>query len=380
MLRKKNDSEIDKGKLNLLVVLSNHVLKILFVILIVVGTYLGIKLLKELGFFPFLFTILKLLTPLFIGLVVAWLLDPIVTKLHKKGLRRGLGAAICYIVFVAIIVLVLSSLIPILAEQVNDFVTNTVPSVFSTCETWIDDIFDKFNNIDGFDANTMKFELFAKLEKFATDLTSSLPSILVNSLKAIFSGLGTFVIGMIIGFYLLLDFDKNGKALYELLPGNIRKDAMALMKAINVPLKKFVQGSLIDCTVVFIVMLVGFALIGLKAPMLFALFCGITNIIPYVGPYIGGAPAVIVGLSQSTTIGIIVLIFIAVCQLLEGNLFQPLIMSKTTKLNPVVIILGLLIFGHFFGIVGMILATPIIGAVKSIIMFFDNKYHFLEVL
>lgn len=380
MIKKRNDQEIDKSKLNLLVTLSNHVLKILFVILIVVGTYLGIKLLKELGVFPFLYTILKLLTPLFIGLVIAWLLDPIVTYLHKKGLRRGLGAAICYIVFIAAIVLILSSLIPVLSDQVNDLVTNTIPSVFSTCENWINDVFDKFSTIDGLDTNAMKYELFAKLETFATDLTSSLPSILVNSLKAVFSGLGTFVIGMIIGFYLLLDFDKNSAALYELLPGNIRQDAMDLMRAINVPLKKFVQGALIDCTFVFAIMLIGFALIGLKAPMLFALFCGLTNIIPYVGPYIGGAPAVIVALSQSTTTGIIVLIFIAVTQLLEGNLFQPLIMSKTTKLSPVVIILGLLVFGHFFGIVGMILATPVIGAFKSIIKFFDEKYHFLEVI
>lgn len=125
-------------------------------------------------------------------------------------------------------------------------------------------------------------------------------------------------------------------------------------------------------------MAIGFSITGLKAPLLFALFCGITNIIPYAGPYIGGVPAVIVGFSQSPIIGIIVLVIIVVVQFLEGNLLQPLIMSKTTKLHPVTIMLGLLVFGYFFGIIGMVISTPIIAALKSIFMFFNDKYEFFN--
>ena len=129
---------------------------------------------------------------------------------------------------------------------------------------------------------------------------------------------------------------------------------------------------------IFIINAIGFSIIGLKAPLLFALFCAVTNIIPYVGPYIGGVPAVIIGLTQSTSIGIIVLIFIVIVQALEGNLLQPLIMSKTTKLSPVIIILGLIVFEYFFGIWGMVLSTPILGALKELINFFDEKYDFLN--
>ena len=185
---------------------------------------------------------------------------------------------------------------------------------------------------------------------------------------------------MIIGFYILLDFDKHVKLIYSLVPNHLQKDAYTLVKVVDEPLKRFVIGAIIDCSVVFIISFIGFAIIGLKAPLLFGLFCGITNVIPYAGPYIGGAPAVLVAFSQGTPIGIAVLIFIAVVQALEGNLFQPLIMSKTTKLSPITIILGLLVFGHFFGIIGMVLATPIIGAVKGIILFFDSKYNFLRPL
>ena len=380
MFRKRNDKELDIGKINSLVLLGNKAFQILLVMLIVAGVYIGIKVLKELQIFPFILTILKLLLPLFIGLFIAWLLDPIVSKLKEKGIRRGFGTAICYIIFLGIVFLIVNALIPLLSEQINEFVSNTIPGVYDACRNWINNIFDKFNGIENFDANGMKLELFAKLESIATNLTSSLPAILVTFVTNLFSGVGTFAIGMIIGFYILLDFDKHVKLIYSLVPNHLQKDAYTLVKVVDEPLKRFVIGAIIDCSVVFIISFIGFAIIGLKAPLLFGLFCGITNVIPYAGPYIGGAPAVLVAFSQGTPIGIAVLIFIAVVQALEGNLFQPLIMSKTTKLSPITIILGLLVFGHFFGIIGMVLATPIIGAVKGIILFFDSKYNFLRPL
>ena len=150
------------------------------------------------------------------------------------------------------------------------------------------------------------------------------------------------------------------------------------MDASNSSLRKWVEGTILDSTLIFVVSSLALWLVGLKAPMLFGLFCGITNVIPYAGPYIGGAPAVIVGFSQNSTVGILTLISIFIIQFIEGNFFQPLIMSKTTKLHPVTIMLGLLLFGHFFGIIGMVVSTPIIAIVKVVLVFIDEKYHILD--
>lgn len=378
MLRKKNDKEVNYTKLNELIHLSHIILKILFVLFIIVGVYAVIMLLKEVKVLPFIFSIFKVLAPLFIGLIIAWLFDPIVTRLNKKGLKRIWGTSICYVAFIGIIVFIISSLIPVLSEQINDFVSTTIPTMYETSKGWIDNVFDNLAEIESFDVNTIRTEIFNKLEIFATEITSSLPELLVNFVTSLFSGIGVFVIGLIIGFYLLLDLDKNVDTLYSLLPKKHRGEVKRLLLSINKPLRNFVNGALIDCTVVFVILAIGFSIIGLKAPLLFALFCAIVNIIPYAGPYIGGIPAVVVAFSQSPTVGIAVLIYIAVIQLLEGNLFQPYIMSKTTKLSPVTIILGLLIFGHLFGIVGMVLSTPLIGAIREIINFFDDKYDFLN--
>lgn len=378
MFRKKNDKEIDIGKLNDVINVSHGILKVLFIVIIILGIYAAIILVKEVKILPFIFTVLRILSPLFIGIFLAWLFDPIVTKLHQKGWKRGLGATVCYVVFVGLIALVIGSLIPTLSEQINELVSNTIPAVFKTCEGWINSAFDKLNTIESFDAMATKADIFLRLEGFVSNLTSSLPEMIINFTKAVFSGLGTLGVGLVIGFFLLLDFDKHKETLYNIIPRKYRDDGKKLLQAINRPLKRFVNGALLDCTFMFIVMAIGFSIIGLKGAALFALFCAITNVIPYIGPYIGGAPAVLVGLTQSTTVGIAVLIFIVIVQTLEGNLLQPLIMSKTTKLSPIAIILGLLVFGHFFGILGMVLSTPILGAIKELIMFFDEKYDFLD--
>lgn len=378
MFRKKNDKEIDIGKLNDVINVSHGILRVLFVVIIILGIYAAIILVKEVKILPFIFTVLRILSPLFIGLFLAWLFDPIVTKLHQKGWKRGLGATVCYVVFVGLIALIIGSLIPTLSEQINELVSNTIPAVFKTCEGWINSAFDKLNTIESFDAMATKADIFLRLEGFVSNLTSSLPEMIINFTKAVFSGLGTLGVGLVIGFFLLLDFDKHKETLYNIIPRKYRNDGRKLLQAINRPLKRFVNGALLDCTFMFIVMAIGFSIIGLKGAALFALFCAITNVIPYIGPYIGGAPAVLVGLTQSTTVGIAVLIFIVIVQTLEGNLLQPLIMSKTTKLSPIAIILGLLVFGHFFGILGMVLSTPILGAIKELIMFFDEKYDFLD--
>ena len=174
-----------------------------------------------------------------------------------------------------------------------------------------------------------------------------------------------------------MSFDSANDTIFSFIPLKFQKTTRELMDASNSSLRKWVEGTILDSTLIFVVSSLALWLVGLKAPMLFGLFCGITNVIPYAGPYIGGIPAVIVAFSQGTTTGILVLICIVVIQAIEGNFLQAFIMSKSTKLHPVTIILGLLVFGYFFGILGMVISTPIIGAIKAVFMFFNEKYAIL---
>ena len=374
----KEGVEIDKKKVNDVLTLSKKILNVLYIFIIIIGIYALIKLTKETKIFYFIKSILKIVAPLFIGIIVAWMFDPLVKKMQKKGIKRPLGTTIVYILFIGLLAVLIGSIIPILTNQINEFASTSLPTIIDTLKSWIDSIFDKISNISSFDVNGMKTEVFNKIGEIGTSLTSNLPTITVNAIKSIFSGLGTIVIGLVIGFYLLLSFDNATDTIVTLLPEKLHKDTKVLANEINTSLRNFVTGALLDALFVFIITSIGFALVGLKAPLLFGLFCGITNVIPFAGPYIGGIPAVIVGFSQGLPTGIFTLIVIVVVQFFEGNFLQALIMSKTTKLHPVTIMLGLLIFAHFWGIIGMVVSTPIIASLKAIIMFLDEKYDILK--
>lgn len=374
MLKKiKNNEKLNIEKLNNTISLLDKILRIMYIFIIIGAVFLVIKLCQELNLKSIFLVILKTLSPLFIGLFLAWLFEPIVKKLHKKGIKRSLGTTIVYVVFIGFLLLLVGSIIPTLTNQINDFVS-MLPSIFDSIKEWMDKLFDNLNKIEGFDAIALKNNIFEKIELYGTSITKGLPEMTVSILKTVFSGMGSLLIGLVIGFYLLIGFDNAGELLITLLPKKYQKDARELGNEMNNSLRKFVNGALLDACFIFVITSIAFLVIGLKAPILFGLFCAITNVIPYAGPYIGGIPAVIVGLSQSPITGILILITIVVIQFLEGNFLQPVILSKTTKLHPVTIMVGLLIFGHFFGIFGMLISTPVIAVCKSVLMFFIEKF------
>ena len=374
MFKKVKDKEkLDIEKINDAISLLDKILKIAYIFIIIVVFFLAIRVFKELKLGHIIAVILKTLLPLFIGLFIAWLFAPAVKKLQKKGLSRGLGTAIVYIVFLGLLVLVIWAIIPILKDQINDFI-KSLPSIFDSMKGWINDLTSKLNNVDEINAEGIRDNIFDSMENIGTNLTTTIPSQIVGIIKSLSSGLISFVVGLIIGFYLLMGFDNAGELMITLLPKKYQNDTRELLYKINDSLRRFINGALIDCFFIFVISSIVFAIIGLRAPLLFGLFCGITNIIPYAGPYIGGIPAAIVGFAKGPISGILTIICVALIQFLEGNFLQPVIMSKTTKLHPVTIIVGLLIFGHFFGIIGMVISTPLIAVIKAIVVFFLEKF------
>ncbi len=378
LIKRNNQKEVNKRELNEVITLGKKILQILYVLAFIACIYIITIVCKEWKVVNFVITILKIVFPLFIGIGIAWLFDPFVKWLNKKGIRRSLGTMITYVFLLGIIAVLLGSIFPLLIEQINEF-AKSVPGIIETVKTWLENIFTSFENIEGFNVESFQNDVFKKMGEFGTNLTNELPGMSIVVVRGFLSGIGTILVGLIIGFYLLISFDNANDTIITIIPKRFQKTLRELIAKSNISLRKWVQGAVLDSTLIFLVTSLALFLVGLKAPLLFGLFCGITNVIPYAGPYIGGAPAVIVGFSQSPTIGILTLICIFVIQFIEGNFFQPLIMSKTTKLHPVTIMLGLLIFGHFFGIIGMVISTPIISICKVVLEYLDEKYGILNI-
>lgn len=372
-----NSKKIDIENVNGVLSLTNKILKIAYILIVIIAIYAITLIGKEWNVLQFFLTVIRILAPLFVGIVIAWLFNPFVTWLQKRGVRRGIGTTVTYFLIFSILYIMMQAIIPMLIYQINDFV-KTLPDIFNTVKIWIEDLFARAGNLINMDTKGVQQDIFREIEDFGTGLAKGLPQMTINFLTSAFSGAGVIVIGLIIGFYFLLTFDNASDSIFELVPKKYRKETKDLFHAVDTSLQRYVRGALIDCTAVFVVTSIGLWIVGLQSPLLFGLFCGITNIIPYAGPYIGGFPAVIVGFAEDPMIGLFTLLVIVVIQFVEGNFFQPLIMSKTTKLHPVTIMVGLLVFGHFWGILGMVVSTPIITSLKSIFMYFDEKYDILE--
>lgn len=380
MLRRKfEDKNIDIKSLNDVLSLLKKILNISYVLLIIMAIFAITMISKEWNFKQFLLSVLGILSPLFIGFLIAWLFNPLVTWLQKNGIRRSLGTIITYIILFTFVFVLLNAIVPLLFNQINDFI-NRVPGIVNFVSGSLDHIMDKFEHVDYINISRFKTELLEYVKDFGGNITENLPAFTIGIIKQAYSFIGAILIGLIIGFYLLLTFDTIGDSFIGLMPKRFQNSTRDLITLINSSMLRYVQGALIDSTCIFIITTIGLWLVGLKSPLLFGLFCGITNVIPYAGPYIGGAPAVLVGFSQGTLTGILTLLVIVIIQFIEGNFFQPYIMSKTTKLHPVTIIVGLLVFGHFWGVVGMVVSTPIIGSIKAIILFLDEKYGYFGFL
>ncbi len=330
-------NKLNSEELNGVISLSKKILKVVYILLVVASIYIFLRIMKELHIFYFVTRLLKILIPLFIGIIVAWLINPFIKWLEGKKVRRIIGTLFAYLLIIGCIVLLVNAIIPLLYNQILELVDN-FPNIFASVKNWTADILgrvdSKYINIDTIEKNVID-----RLDEYSRSLSTSLPSLIVNGASSIISSIGTFIVGLVIGFFLTLSCSNLGGTLLELFPKKVQTPISELCGKINLSLRNYVNGALIDTFVVFLVSTIAFAIIGLKAPILFGLFCGLMNVIPYAGPYIGGAPAVIVGFSQGTGIGIAVLIAIVIIQTIEGNFLQTLIISRATKLNPVTIII-----------------------------------------
>ncbi|MBP5679306.1 MAG: AI-2E family transporter [Bacilli bacterium] len=377
MFQKHKDKEMDITSLNSLIKTGNRILKVVYFMAIVTLVLLGTYLLKELKILGIIQDILVVISPMFIGLIIAWLFEPLVTKLQNRKIPRIVSCLLVYLIILGGMIGIAYFFIPTLVSQVKDFVT-AAPGIFEELTDFCIGILQKINLEKLIDMSDLKGNITTVVTNYGMSIVSDFPKYVVDIGKILVSGGLNVVLGLMIGFYLLYDFNKVNDGIKRVLPKHWGTNYDELTTRLNTSLRSYVQGVLIIMLLVFLTQSIGLTLAGMKAPIIFALFCAVTDIIPYFGPYIGGIPAVIVGFTISPITGICVLISIIIVQILENNFYQPLIMGHTMKLHPVTIIIGLLLFQHFFGIIGMVIATPVIACVKELTMFLNEKFHFLE--
>lgn len=364
----KKNNKIDNEELNKCIKIYKKLGSILITFITIAIVALVIYLLAKLNVLGIIGEFLKLLIPLFISIIIAWLLNPLIDKLDKH-MPRLLACIISYVVIIGIIVFIFYLIIPSIVGQGSNLIKN-IPKYIKEINKFIGNLFK-----DNPDA---KEKVFKTINAFYNKVSDSAGTTIINSTKSIVSFIANLVFTLMISFYLSFDYHKVNKSFYKFIPDRYMDAVKSLFHKINKTLRRYFDGVLIVMLLVFITQSIGFSLAGLKSPLVFALFCALTDIIPYFGPWIGGIPAAIFGFVIDPLVGLFTCISIIVCQTLENNFYQPLIMGHSMSLHPVVIMLGLVIFGRFFGIIGMVICVPVIATIKIILEFVNEKTNFFQ--
>lgn len=302
--------------------------------------------------------VVKILTPFIIAFALAFVLQPVVNFFQTKGLKRGLAVAVVLLIFVVVSILTIVLTVPHLVSEIK-LLVKKVPIILDDVKEIINNFANNFNflpkdyqpnydNINGFLS-----DYIVKLEH--------LPQTILNKTTKI---LGTLVLVPMILIYFLLDYEKILCSIRNFL---IKKDMIRIknyLGELNKTMGSYFRGVFIVMLILSTAFSIAFFIIGLDFAIFFGLIIGITNVIPYIGSYIGAAFPFLFALAESPQKAILVVITSIILQTLESDLLTPYVQSKQIKIHPLIVILSLLIFGTLFGIIGMMVAVPVLSIIK----------------
>ena len=175
MFSRKKSKELDVENLNEVIILSKKILGILFTISIIALIFLSFNLLKQLNIFTIIKQLLVVISPVFIGIIIAWLFDPLVKFLQRKKFPRVLACILVYVLFLGFLTLLLFLMVPSFVSQIKDFVS-TIPSILSEAKGFVSSTLNSFSSGIDMDLSSVKQQIFASLERVGTKLTTNLPN------------------------------------------------------------------------------------------------------------------------------------------------------------------------------------------------------------
>ncbi|MBI2170164.1 MAG: AI-2E family transporter [Actinobacteria bacterium] len=301
--------------------------------------------------------------PLILAGMIVFLLNPFVTLLQRRGVPRAAGAGLAYLMFLGGVTLVIILAIPAIQDQASEL-ADRWPEVQDRAEHWID---QRAEDLKGTPFEFNREDLAQRLtQDNEIDVGESLQRASEIGFQVL-EVLLIFILAPIFAFYLLIDLPHLRKVAEELIPPNTREDVHLVARRLNHALGGFFRGQLVVALIVGIMSSVGLWIIDLPFWLLIGMIAGFFNLIPLIGPYIGGVPAVLIALTTShPTTAIWAALVLLIVQQIDNHFISPLVMKRAVKLHPVVVMIVLLLGGSLFGFFGLLVAVPATAAVKII--------------
>lgn len=311
---------------------------------------------------PILFVLKVAVTPFLIACFIAYLLHPLIEKLHEKGVPRTLAILLIYILFFGGIGYGVYKGTPAIIMQLQEM-NEQFPQFVNMYETWTDGVREQTENFPEFVNEKVK-QIFAGVEGKIQGLLNKVMSTARGILDSL---LIIFLIPFIV-FYILKDYGEFYHIFWKIVPEKWRKDGQQLAKEIDKSLGNYIRGQLFVCLILGGVSALAFWFIGMKYPLLLGIIVGVTDIIPYFGPILGAIPTLMIAATVSTNLVIKAGIALAILQFVESNILSPYIVGRSLRMHPVVIMLALLVGGEVGGLIGLLLSVPLLAILRTIIV------------
>ncbi len=311
-----------------------------------------------------------LVTPVVIAIFLAYLLAPLVDAIENRGLSRMWAVIIVFVLLLTVIGLAIS----LVWQTMLDEIKNVIAGV-------------KIDNTD-----QLKEGIRAKLQAaFPGMAQSNLIDIMAEEAVtygktfaqrtlAAFSAVGEMIIIPFLTFFILKDARTLKKNIVAQIPHRYFEMSLSLIHKATLQLGRFIRGQLLDATIVGIMAMIALSLLKLPYALLIGAFAGMFNLIPFLGPIFGCVAAIVVSIIETGSFVFVlpVIVAFAIIKLIDDVIIQPVVVSKSVELHPVTVIISIFAGGHVAGILGMIVAVPLVSIVKvsaNILYWGFTKYY-----
>ena len=342
------------------------------------------------------------LSSVIIAIIFAYIIDPIVNYLERKGVKRQFGVIIVYISGILIFGILIVSVIPKTINEISNLLTSLpamVDTLIREVNNFVSNVFAKFNielpenfinvyketnpKVNG-DVETPQIvsDILDSIKATINDLIVKAQGSLMGSLSNVLSKLYGFltsafrlVLIIIFSFYFSVDKDRFMHRVKKAIPNKYRDDISYLTSNIDTALQQFIRGRMLMAIFVGLITIAYLLVLRVDFAIIIGLITCVADIIPYIGPFLGCAPAVLFAFMDSPMKALWVLILFVIVQWVENNILAPKLIGDSTGLNPLVILISIIIGGGIFGVWGMVISVPLMSIIFILVDFIKIKYN-----
>lgn len=317
-----------------------------------------------------LYLVREILPPFIWGGIFAYLLERPVSRLEKMGWKRPRAILLVFLALAGLLALLLMILLPNLMKELET-IGERLPQYLSSTRGWLVEVKNQYESV------SLPLSLRVAIDEAMVSMEGYLTSSLQRAVEAVlfgYSSLLTLVFAPILAYYLLQEAETIKRGFLSLLPNRWRGDAVGLLSEVDEVLLGFFKGNLLVATLVGAITALVLMVLGVDFALTLGFIAGVFDLIPYLGPILGGIPAVAVALQESTRLGLYTGLAILAIHQVESGIIAPKIIGNRVGLNPLLVIFALLAGGKLWGVLGMVIAVPVVATLRVVVKRFYKRW------